>query len=838
MATHQHSILGTNQDDARTPQTRTKILAIACAVVLTAVFIGYLPGLHYAAERTPTDLVMAAISFLICMVYSTELSSVPVASRHTAIPLLVTMMLITEGYNNLLSLLIIITLVCATLSARNVFIGSIRAATALMPIPIVAFALGDSPKLLHEIFISSIPRPEALHLIITNCLFPLVIATVLLPLVRFICDMVMFFISGVPIRKSLGEYSLTRIIVLSLADFAAIVVTVLLPAIYQYSNIKITESPVRSILTISLDVYALILMSFYTLRRMAREEASLRCLLRISDALPLPSAHTEHALSNIINQSLPNIRCIMMTDDQIAPRLFHSYRHSRRIKEQGSQYTIVFERSIFSRPFLPSDEEVLAAAASVLNEELRVNREVGMLRSESETDPLTGAYTYAAFIANLRSMQTESSSNNVAVIYLNIDQFKRVNDRYGRLVGNSVLRTTTARINELIPDGAFLARVSGNEFAVILNNFDKAEDVENLADRLRDSTSLPIQTEMGTVSITMVTSLSFATSEEGATQLLIDAGLHESDITTPLHHQNQSAEEHLAMSDALRDAIHQDRLSVMYQPIFRLDDRTIQAIEMFPRITDSHNHRLDFDFILSEAQRLDLGCELTLSMLDHGVKDLLEFRKITPTLNNLCLTLNGGELNDSRFYERLEMLNKNHPDITICLQFGEAVLNTAQVQFDDDLAGLTSMSNVRIALTQAGTTYSEVSALANLPLNVIKLDPSIVNGYGHPLAMKIIGRTVEYAKEDHVHLVFSGINTVKQTELLHHVHGNEAQGNVYASIMAAPELRMRLETMGLDLGTPEPEPQSAASADASPATDDRAGEKTGGNDITKPSYDL
>ncbi|MGN0109565.1 MAG: EAL domain-containing protein [Bifidobacterium sp.] len=852
MTAQQQGIITTSPDGTHKPRrTRTTILAVACLVILAALFIGYLPGLQYAINWTLTDVVFAGISFLICMVYSTELSSVPVASRHTAIPLLTTMLLITGGFDHLFSLLIVITLICTTISERSLSIGAIRACTALAPIPVVRLILSESPAHLREIFISSVPRAEALNYILSNWVLPLIIITALLPVVRLLCDIVVYLVCGVPVVKSLSEYSITRIITLSLADLAAIVVTILLPAVFQYSDVQMVDSSLRSIFSISLDVYALALMSFYMLRRMMRAENSLRCLLNISDALPLPNARPEQKVAEIITGSLPNIRCIMMTDDKMHHRPFHSYRHSQRIKAQGSQYSIVFERSMMNRPFLPADEEVLAAAASILNEELRVNREVSTLRSESETDPLTGAYTYSAFIATLKSLQTENASNKVAVIYLNIDQFRRINGRYSRLVGNLVLRTTADRIREILPEDAFLSRISGSEFATVFTESTSEDDIENLADRLRDNTSLPIQTSNGTISIATTTSLSFASSDEGATRLLIDAGLHELAPAMAEQNPKQSTKDHLEMSDALRDAIEKNHLALLYQPIFSLPQQRISALEMFPLITDSRNHRLDFDFVLSEAQRLGLGCKLSMGILDRGVKDLLEFRKIAPDLNNICLTLNGSELGNSQFYEHLESLRERHPDITVCLQFGEAALNTARIQFDDELEDLTSMSNVRIAITQAGTTYSEVSAMANIPLGIIKLDPSIVNGYSNPLAVNIMKHTVQFAHRDGIHLVFDGIDTIEQTRLLHEVGGTEAQGTVYASMMTASEMRMRLETMGINMGSVEsgqadvpagvsdvPGAADSTAADASPEAVNRPGKKNDGNDITKPSYDL
>lgn len=262
----------------------------------------------------------------------------------------------------------------------------------------------------------------------------------------------------------------------------------------------------------------------------------------------------------------------------------------------------------------------------------------------------------------------------------------------------------------------------------------------------------------------------------------------------------------ITISDSLKSAIGNNHISLLYQPLFSLRDRTISALTIMPLTTDDDGHRLDVDFIVSETRRLRLGCKLTLNMLDIGARDLLEFRNITPQLHILTLALNGSGLGDFRFYERLETLNTQHPDILICLEFGEMALNTAKEEFDNELEELTSMPNVDIALTRAGTTYSEFSTVANIPLSTVKLDSVIINNYHNPRAVKLAKRAIQISADDGIHLVFSGIDTVEQTALLNDIGAHNAQGNMYASAMTASEMRMRLETMGLALGTPEPMP--------------------------------
>lgn len=115
-------------------------------------------------------------------------------------------------------------------------------------------------------------------------------------------------------------------------------------------------------------------------------------------------------------------------------------------------------------------------------------------------------------------------------------------------------------------------------------------------------------------------------------------------------------------------------------------------------------------------------------------------------------------------------------------------LNTSKTEFDDELKELIAMPNVDTAITQAGTTYSEISALANIPVKTIGFDPGIINDYRNARTVTLMKRSIKLAGADGISLVFSGIDTVEQTRLLNDIGARYAQGNMYASAMTAQEI--------------------------------------------------
>lgn len=115
-------------------------------------------------------------------------------------------------------------------------------------------------------------------------------------------------------------------------------------------------------------------------------------------------------------------------------------------------------------------------------------------------------------------------------------------------------------------------------------------------------------------------------------------------------------------------------------------------------------------------------------------------------------------------------------------------------------------------------------------MDTIKFDPTIISDYRNPRVVKLVKRAIQIAEDDGIHLVFDGVNTPEQTALLNDIGAHNAQGNMYASAMTASEMRMRLETMGLALGTPEPMP-AGTPARHPPAN------ATGVEALSKPEFD-
>lgn len=825
---------------------RVWLLSIVCLALLAGTAISYWPATVAFASAHPHTTLASIMSFILCLAYATELSSIPLSCRHSVIPLLTIMLLITGTFNGLFLPLIIVTLLSSAWTARSVLLGSISATSALTIVPVTYLVLGDEPGQLRAILVNSVPTDTAFHYLIGHWIVPLVILAFAFIATRFLCDIIVFIATGSPIRAALQEYSVTRTTGLAIADLAAAIITIWIPAIFEFSFDLANILDVHALFLSLLDIYALALMSYYTMRHLARTRNSLHSITAITDALPLPHEKPEDVIVSIINSTLPNVRCFVCEPHHLPYRIFHTYRVSQPIGNTRNPRVIVFERSMLNRPFLTADGEVLASAAAILSEELRAHREVTMLRTESETDPLTGAYTYASLVAYLKTLQTENSANTIAIIYVELERFRHVNEHYGRRTGNMVLRTTAARIRSLMPDDGMLVRVGGDGFVVVLQDKSNDLDLPDLASKLHDATSLPLHVDHDIVSVSTIVSTSVLAPSNFSqlNSILESAGVDLGEESTDVQEDTSRS---TMPSESLREAIESGSFTLRYQPVLNLDRDTIIGVIAIPHITDADGHVLSHDFIVNEALRLSLGAKLTTDIIRQGVAFLTQLQSTTEGLNSLGIILNGGELEAPAFYEQIENTSKAHPNITLHLQFGHDAMQQAPSlpDFAEDLLTLAALPNVSIAIADAGTSFSELSALSTIPANSMVFDSSVTQDLDNPRTHSIVAEMLRSAKQHDFNLFFSGVSQPHQVEQLHKLGCSTVLGDVFATAMTESELRMRLTTTGLSANAEYVLPADKPANDSTDSTAQQEKTPQRGKHyevpeirpITRPSFD-
>lgn len=761
---------GSQSKDGIGKPVRLTILAIIYTLFLAAAIAFHAQEGVQRLMEGPARICIWSLCFLLCLVYHKKRSSYRVAAEHTVLPPLTVILLVTGYFPDVAMFLIIVTIITSIITARSLKIGILRAGTTLVPIPLIKILFANTSHVLsitiNQHSVNAAFNPYQFQ----NWLLPLLIMTVAVPIVRLICDIVTFFFAQIPIRKAMHEYSLSHILAMALADLLAIV---WIPEILEFANIGSDTATVLSVFMLALIAYSLLLMTVDTMSRLARSRSALKCIANVSDALPLPNQVPEETVVRRINRGLTRMRCFVSDANNLDKRGY-SYRYSAPISTGSRQYYLAMERSIWNRPFTSTDETILLTCGEVLTESLRVNKEVTLLRT--------------------------------------------VNEHYGRKIGNAVLRSVGMRLSQLLPDNATLSRVNGAEFAMLVTDVTSTSDVEELATRMRNLAVMPVHTEEGEVSVDVSSSISFSNATDGFAVLLADASAHiyESEssnlpavdgTTATLAAQNGS-NDYVNVSDVLRHAIEDNTISVLYQPIFDVNTKRITSLDTIVRVHDAKGRTLAPYFVTAEAHRLNMSVQLTLDVLETCVKDMTAFRQVAPELDIVDICMNGSELGASIFHERLEQLTHEQPQLRFGLQLGSHAIHVAHDEVDDEVADLVALPNVKLGLTNVGTTYSEVAAFAHLPLDFARFDKTVVRDFRTPRAKQIMQRTLDISRDnDAFHVVFDGVETLDQVEFIRSIGGTLAEGTLLSNAMNANEFLMRLETMGTSL--PEAAPRQA-----------------------------
>ena len=394
---HQAATGSQPKDGIRKP-ARLTILAIIYALCIAAAIAFHAREGVQQLMEDPARICIWSLCFLLCLIYHKKRSSYRVAAEHTVLPPLTVILLVTGYFPDVAMFLIIVTIITSIITARSLKIGILRAGTTLAPIPLIKILFANTSHVLSIIISQNSVNAAINPYQFQHWLLPLLIMTVAVPIIRLICDIVTFFFVQIPIRKAMREYSLSHILAMALADLMAIV---WIPEILEFANIGSDTATVLSVFMLALIAYSLLLMTVDTMNRLTRSRSALKCIANVSDALPLPNQVPEETVVRRINRGLTRMRCFISNANNLDKRGY-SYRYSAPISTGSRQYYLAMERSIWNRPFMSTDETILLTCGEVLTESLRVNKEVTLLRTESETDTLTGALTYRAFIGHLK----------------------------------------------------------------------------------------------------------------------------------------------------------------------------------------------------------------------------------------------------------------------------------------------------------------------------------------------------------------------------------------------------------------------------------------------------
>lgn len=474
------------------------------------------------------------------------------------------------------------------------------------------------------------------------------------------------------------------------------------------------------------------------------------------------------------------------------------------LREDTVRY-IVARRDPMDLHFTGDDRITLQALAHAANVVIKARANIGGLTARANTDPLTGLPNYGAFHAALANINDNRGySEAIAVLFIDLDDFKRLNDRYGHHVGDDMLAELGRRLISQSRPHDVVARVGGDEFVVILTHLSSLAEAKKVADRIMTVASQPLT--LGSNTFKPVISIGLAYSahrETDINSLVKDADrsmlaikksrrkggpAKESSINISGHRSSQ-------INDIVARAIDEDRLELAFQPIVSLLTGQIWAFEALVRYTDPDLGPLSPSSLVEKAKglgRLDL---LTKQVAQKAMDAAVEFRLVDRAI--VCMTINveAGQVLPDRVGSFVADLAQQHPEISLCLELNERSVGRVSTEVRAQAEKLRDMG-LMIALDDYGSQDSSVDSLVRVPMDILKIDRSLVDDLADVrqrevlMALQGFGDSLEYS------MIVEGVESEEMATHLHAIGVRNAQGFYYGIPMNLEATVARLEEFG------------------------------------------
>ncbi|MFF2843250.1 putative bifunctional diguanylate cyclase/phosphodiesterase [Paenarthrobacter sp. NPDC057981] len=446
-------------------------------------------------------------------------------------------------------------------------------------------------------------------------------------------------------------------------------------------------------------------------------------------------------------------------------------------------------------------EQRVQARTQQLNEAHLAMRRMAM------TDPLTGLSNRSAFAAALSEAQTQEveGKKRAAILLLDMDGFKAINDSLGHTIGDKVLETVARRISGAVREQDMVARMGGDEFAVLIPGVTPAEAAV-IGNRILADVVEPMEIEGQHLRCGVSMGLRMADPGQGAQELMMEADiamyeskadgrgklkLFEPEMLLARQMRNQLVGE-------LKEAIAGSQLVLYYQPIIRLDTREIEGVEALVRWNHPTRGLIMPDEFIPIAEETGMISDLGGWVLRTAVEQLKEWRNDPLTAgHNFSMRINvsAADLQRLEFVEdvREALTGAGLDPSLLVLELTES----AVIQGNDlDRYTLNSLRRLGVGLEidDFGTGYSSISYLRQLPVDTVKVDRTLLSALGSdPSQPALLAAVLQLIRACGLNAVWEGIETEEQAEYLLGIGCTTGQGYFFSRPLAAAQLTEQLK---------------------------------------------
>jgi diguanylate cyclase (GGDEF)-like protein len=474
-------------------------------------------------------------------------------------------------------------------------------------------------------------------------------------------------------------------------------------------------------------------------------------------------------------------------------------------RSDGSQFYVAFTAS-------PILEDGRAKGAVLVFRDITERKAFEeQLTRHAFHDSLTGLPNRRLFLDHLDHALRRSQRSNErhAVLFVDVDRFKVVNDSLGHHAGDRLLVSLAERMRNSIRPGDMLARFGGDEFTILLEGVRGVEDAVTVAGRILNEVNRPVLLPDGHEVVASI-SVGIAVTSAGKTR---DDLLHDADVAMyrakgrgrggqyevyDADAMGNRSADRIELEAALRSAIENDELEVYFQPVFSLDEAAVVGAEALVRWNHPERGLLAPGSFIGLAEETGLILPLGRRVLEHACAEARAWEEAFGRGLSVSVNLSARQFQQSSLAEDVEAVLRSTgvQPAALCLEITESLAMDDMERTRKVLVRLKELG-VRVAIDDFGTGHSALGYLTQFPVDVVKVDRTFVDQVEvDPVKSAIVSAVIKLAEAIGTTAVVEGVETAGQLEHLRALGCRQVQGFYLARPLTARQLREVLAVTG------------------------------------------
>jgi diguanylate cyclase (GGDEF)-like protein/PAS domain S-box-containing protein len=459
-----------------------------------------------------------------------------------------------------------------------------------------------------------------------------------------------------------------------------------------------------------------------------------------------------------------------------------------------------------ARAYSAADVDFVQALANVLADALQRRSAEDDIRHQALHDPLTGLPNRVLFLDRLEHALAQRKGQ-LAVLFLDLDHFKVVNDSLGHAAGDALLAAVAPRLSDAVRPGDTVARFGGDEFGVLLEGVTSESGAAMIAERIAASFARPFILEGSEHFVSASVGIAMA-GDRAIPDALIrnaDAAMYRAKDRGRARYElfdedmRARAIARLTVESELRRALEHDELRVAYQPVVSLRDGSIVSVEALVRWEHPLRGLVPPGEFIPVAEEVGLIEPIGQWVLGEACRQTAEWHEARPDSAPIGISVNlSARQVATRELPQIvaDVLRRSGiQPLSLSLEITESVLLDEADVVADTLSALRALG-VRLILDDFGTGYSSLGYLTRLRVDGLKVDRSFVDGLGEEVGdTAIVGAIVGMAQALEIEVTAEGVETAEQLEHLRILGCTFAQGYHLARPLWAADVTQLLSSV-------------------------------------------